>query len=268
MQRPSGGREYIEEFNSPTEQPYTRGKIALAPKAGIRLPSSCYGHGPTSTWPYRHGEGHTRPCPKPAVHRGIQSLDGNISQCSITQALSSLSVIMIALTWHMLQASRPYQPRLFSPALGVLSTSIRPLSSTSRCYARGRASPSPTDGHSAAPSVQLPPSLSIVKLAMWTGEDARDMLSHVPDLHGIKGYNPSMVDVSGCRVLRASLFPSGSMGPLTFYLLQASVHGRQGCSYQPWISLTLTSPSSRRCRMPVWRLGEPSSWRRRGVLVS
>jgi hypothetical protein len=28
VQRPSGGREYVEEFNSPMEQPYTRGKIA------------------------------------------------------------------------------------------------------------------------------------------------------------------------------------------------------------------------------------------------
>jgi hypothetical protein len=92
--------------------------------------------------------------------------------------------------------------------------------------------------------VQLPLLSSIVELAMWTGEDARDTLSRVPDLHGIEGYNPSMVDVSGCHILHASLFPSGSTGPLTFHLLQASVHRRQGCSYQPGIFLTLASPSS------------------------
>jgi hypothetical protein len=65
---------------------------------------------------------------------------------------------MIALTWHTLQVSSPYQPRLFSPALGVLSTCVRPLSSMSKCYARGRASPSPTDGCS--PAIQPPLSLS------------------------------------------------------------------------------------------------------------
>jgi hypothetical protein len=65
---------------------------------------------------------------------------------------------MISLTWHMLQASCPYQPRLFLLALGILSTSVRPLSLMSRCYTRGRASPSTTDGCS--PTVQLPLSSS------------------------------------------------------------------------------------------------------------
>jgi hypothetical protein len=132
----------------------------LAPKAGIHLPFSCYGHGPMSTRPCRHGEGDTRPCPKPAVHRGIQFLDGNVNQCRVMRASSFLSVIIISLTWHTLQVSRQYQPRLFSPALDVLSTCVRPLSSMSKHYARGRASPSPTDGRS--PAVQLPPSPSVM----------------------------------------------------------------------------------------------------------
>jgi hypothetical protein len=84
----------------------------------------------------------------------------DVSRCCVTRASSFLSVIMVSLTWHMLQVSSPYQPRLFSPALGILSTCVRPLSSTSKRYARGRASPSPTDGHS--PAVQLPPLLSIM----------------------------------------------------------------------------------------------------------
>jgi hypothetical protein len=95
------------------------------------------------------------------------------------------------------------------------------------------------------------------------------MLPHVPDLPGIKGYDPSMVDISGCRILRASFLPQVvQQDHLPFYLLQASIHTHQGCSYQPGISLTLASPSSRRCQMPVWCLGEPSSQRRRGVLVT
>jgi hypothetical protein len=165
----------------------------LAPKAGIRLPFSRYGRGPTLTRLCRHGEGHTMPLspsshhcrcpativvvrrrrglvdiqggeghatpfPEPAEHRGIEPLYGNVSRCRVTQASSFLSVIMISLTWHTLQASHPYQPRLFSPALGILSTCVRPLSSTSKRYARGRASPSPTDGCS--PAVQPPSSSS------------------------------------------------------------------------------------------------------------
>jgi hypothetical protein len=100
------------------------------------------------------GEGHATPCPEPAEHRGIESLNGNVSRCHVTRASSFLSVIIISLTWHMLQVSSPYQPRLFSPALGVLSSCVRPLLSTSKRYARGRASPSPTDGRS--PAIQLP----------------------------------------------------------------------------------------------------------------
>jgi hypothetical protein len=106
----------------------------------------------------------------------------DVSRCCITQALSFLSVIMIALTWHTLQVSHPYQPRLFLPALGILSTSIRPLSLTSRCYARERASPSPTDGHS--PTIQPPPLSSSCHhhhwLSSWPCGLARMQGTHCP----------------------------------------------------------------------------------------
>jgi hypothetical protein len=127
----------------------------LAPKVGIRLPFSRYGHGPMSTQLCRHGEGHTMPsspsshhrrrpaativvrrrrglvdvqggeghatpCPEPAEHRGIESLNGNVSQCCVTQASSFLSVITISLTQYMLQTNCLSQPRLLSSALGVL----------------------------------------------------------------------------------------------------------------------------------------------------
>jgi hypothetical protein len=179
--------------------------------------------------------------------------------------------------------SHPYQPRLFSTALGVLSTDVRPLSSTSKCYARGRASPSPTDGRSPAiqpplssssyhchhpttivivqlpPSlsschrhcpativtIQLPPSSSVVKWAMWTGKDTRDTLSHVLDLHGIEGYDPLMVDVSGCHILRASFSPSGSIEPLAFTCFKRVFTDIKAAL------ISLGSPSHSRCPLLV-----------------
>jgi hypothetical protein len=245
------------------------------------------------------GEGHTTPCPEPAEHRGIESLDGNVSRCHVMQASSFPSVITISLTQHMLQVSHPYQPRLFSTALGVLSTDVRPLSSMSKRYARGRASPSPTDGRS--PTVQLPPSSSsyhhrrptaIVVVQPPPSSSSyhchrpaatvivRHRVGHV-DWRGYKGHVVPCTRPAWYRGIQSLdgghqwmpcivriILSKWFNGTTCLYLLQVSVHGRQGCSYQPWISLTLTSPSSCRCQVPVWRLGEPSSWGQRGVLVT
>jgi hypothetical protein len=189
------------------------------------------------------------------------------------RASSFLSVIIISLTWHTLQVSHPYQPRLFSPALGILSTCVRLLSLTSKCYARGRASPSPTDGYS--PAVQLPLSLSsschhhrhpaaIVVVVQLPSSSSSSHHCHCPSLSGpcrlarIRGTRcpvswTCMVSRDTIprwwmpRIARIVLPQVVQQDHLPFYLLQVSIHARQGCSYQPGISLTLALPSSRQC---------------------
>jgi hypothetical protein len=60
-------------------------------------------------------------------------------------------------------------------------------------------------------------------------------------------------NVSRCRIMHASSYLSGPTGPLTFIHSRRALYASQGCTYQPWISLTLASPSSHQCRTSNWR---------------